>query len=217
MEKWTEFIFDARGVETVVELKLLEAIFPKLLEGLESFQHEALESLKVDYAGSTDEEIDEFFSMRSAYERYHENEIQIVRSTQIIRLYMLFESHLLRICGAIQKKLGLSKGWKDMKGTPVEKAKFYLCREAGLLDLTDPVWTRLKTIQVVRDTLIHSYSSPLAGRQKEEIRKLLGKGIAEGDYGELLILEDFTAQAHATVQEFFKMVFAKLGYRAFEQ
>lgn len=210
--------FDLRGVETTYELELVERLF-KTLEGkLDEIQEDTIAEITKSVQPSSEEEHGELMSQVSGFEAHGRRQTDALRSAEITRLFILFESHLKSYCRAVSSNYKLPLGYRDIQGSTTDKGRIYLCRYAGVLPENDEIWSQLDILRRVRNHLVHSGGQTRDARRKEV--EQIAKKCREYDLlenGELLLSREFCDHLHKIVRQFFELAFDAIGWRTFRQ
>ena len=107
----------------------------------------------------------------------------------------------------------------DFKGGVVEQSKRFLADYAQLLRKDHPVWAPIGLLQRLRNYLVHSAVDQCSKEGREELRKI-DRSCQRFDLiddGELTLPRELCDHMHASVKEFFSVLFDSVGWMSFKQ
>ncbi|MGJ8673715.1 hypothetical protein [Rubritalea sp.] len=215
------FPLDLRGYETVFQLSLHKSLFEKLYGQLNLVHTEAITDLESQYKVDSQEEREEFSSIRSSFENYQEDEQQVLFSTNLIQLYTLFENESKRLSQSVksEKKLKLKLEDCSSQGGLVSKLRIYLATYSNLLPNDHLVWNRIDALRIVRNYLVHDGHSKYEVISSGQLKKLHQKNpnlYLLTEHSELQLTKDLCEHFHSDVTNFFKLAYNKLGWKTFK-
>jgi hypothetical protein len=92
----------------------------------------------------------------------------------IILMHSLVERQLLAVAKQLQQRHGYKLGVKEIQGSPIERAKTYLTKVAGIDIVSDLGWKELTNLQDLRNIVAHRLGKPgETARDQEGINRLL--------------------------------------------
>jgi hypothetical protein len=88
-------------------------------------------------------------------------------------MHILFETRLRAFCGDMQNDREVPISLSDLRGSQIEQVRTYLTRLATLKAADFPEWQHLRTLQKIRDCIIHAYGFAAESRDAEELQCLI--------------------------------------------
>ena len=120
------------------------------MEELEKYSHVDTESHPDEFIERYDLRTDLHHHFESEFPQYH-------RQSSLVMLLSKFEDYLNQLCVSLKHEKELTLAFKEMRGSGIERAKFYLVRVAGLTVPSDgAAWQQLMKAQNIRNVLVHN-------------------------------------------------------------
>ena len=114
-------------------------------------------------------------------------------------------------CDALQVPKGLSKCWKDLRGTnPLDRLATYAFELAGLRKPPETLWLAARSLEQIRHCIAHANGQVTGSRHEANLRALVGKVPGYGIDEEGRIVLDEASGQHAID------VFSHLFYHLYE-
>jgi hypothetical protein len=149
---------------------------------------------------------------------YDEDLKPAMRYSFIVLVHIVFENQLRQFCNEIKKEKKFNLSLPDLSGSPIDRAQTFLSKVAGLSVGGFPEWQNVRSIQKVRDCVVHAYGrlGDLANdKDKKAIRELATKnvGIGVDQYsGKLTIDNAFCEWCLTEVEKLFENLFVTAGW-----
>jgi hypothetical protein len=123
-----------------------------------------------------EDEFHVFCQKQDALERlFDEDLVPTMRYSFLVLLHIAFETRLRLFCSTIHKERMLRVTLGDLKGGAIERARTYLTKLAQLPVADFAEWQQLRTLQKLRDCIVHRYGYVADSRDASEIRNLACK------------------------------------------
>jgi len=91
-----------------------------------------------------------------ALEMFSESFSSILFDSVLISVWVFMEAEFKGYCGAMQRAMGVSLNYSDLRGSTIERFKNYTSKVLKLdLTLRDKNWEDLKAINEIRNSLVH--------------------------------------------------------------
>src|ERR1700720_274561 len=91
-------------------------------------------------------------------QEFEQDLIPAMRYSFIVLVHIVFESHLRRFCADVQNERKIALSLSDIAGkSPVERSSTYLTKVLGLPVGNLQEWQHLRTVQKIRDCIVHAY------------------------------------------------------------
>ena len=124
----------------------------------------------------------------------------------------MLEDRLHSVCDEISERKNLQLKQKDLKGSPIDRAKVFLNKVASIPQ-NQQVWQRLKDFQMIRDCIVHTNGYIEASTDKARIKELCKKGFGVSDVGGFLVLEkDYCIKTLEAIKTYFDHIFDSAGF-----
>jgi hypothetical protein len=138
-----------------------------------------------------------------------------MRYSFVVLMHTVFETHLRAFCQEMRQERAIPIALGDVNGSPIEKAQTYLTKLAAIQVGGFPQWQHLRTLQTVRDCIVHAYGYISESKDEGvEIRKLAKQKIGIADnYGRLALTKEFCEQCLVYLDEFFHSLFQAAGWK----
>jgi hypothetical protein len=215
MDKTTKISFDFRGYPIVAELELVKRLFNNLEEELirshkryiQDYEAEALDS---------QEDYELIHSTISSIETYNEEQIQDLRSVNIIRLFSLLERNLRQFCKEAERFENIIPPVFPARGSPIKKAREYICDTINAFDNVDPIWKTIELLNGFRNFLVHEGFRRYDDDDILKINHLFDKSpLSIIQDGEIVITKEICDHFFAEIEKLFKVSFSTLGWKTF--
>ena len=149
---------------------------------------------------------DETWDLKSIFEEHFPN---LQRRSALITLFGFLEKELDKLCALFLKEYSYKIELGDLKGKGIDRSIKYLERVVGLdIDKTVSVWSEIKSIQKIRNLIVHNDGSLLDSNG--ETRKPESIYVDSSPYlfgnKEVVILSGYLAHILSTVDFFFKVI-----------
>jgi len=93
-------------------------------------------------------------------EQYRYSFGEILRKSFVVTLCIFLEQEIGKYCEEFQKQIKLDIGWKDLRGSMLERFKNFIQKIIKLkLNFNNTIWQDLQAIISLRNCLVHSDSS----------------------------------------------------------
>lgn len=139
-----------------------------------------------------------------------------LRYSFLVLLHVVFETQLRVFCNDIKNQRPLPNiAMKDLRGSPIDQGFMFLTRLAGLSVGDFPEWEHLRTLQKIRDCIVHCYGQVSDSKDSTFLRDLAGKGVGvsiEGPQGRLSVTKQFCEQQLRVLLNLFERLFAAAGW-----
>ena len=164
-----------------------------------------------------EEDIQLFRNEQQALEDFFERDlIPTMRYSVVVFIHIVFETRLRSFCAAMQRERNIPVGLGDIRGSATEQARTYLSKLVGVAVGEYPEWSQLRSLQYVRDCIVHSYGYvDSEDDRSKNLRQLatqnIGLSISEDE--RLLLSKSFCDQHVAHLSQLFNRLFAFAGWR----
>jgi hypothetical protein len=140
---------------------------------------------------------------------FKEDLMPAMRYSFVVLMHTVFETRLRAFCKDMEKDRKIPIPLADLRGSAIEQARTYLTRLAGLSTGDFPEWQQLRTLQKIRDCIVHGYGFVSESRDPEELRRLATQniGIEIDDNGRLALTKAFCDQSLSHLDTFFERLF----------
>ncbi len=104
---------------------------------------------------------------------------------------------------------------KDLRGSAIDQGLIFLTKLANLSVQDFPEWEHLRTLQKIRDCVVHCFGHVDDSRDKKFLHELASRGIGvsiEGPDGRLSVTKQFCEQQLAHLLKLFERLFASAGW-----
>jgi hypothetical protein len=146
---------------------------------------------------------------------YELNLIPATRYSFVVLLHILLETQLRVFCADVQIQRGLPEvSVRDFRGSAVEQAELFLSKLAGVKPQEFPEWEHLRTLQKLRDCIVHTYGSVSDSRDQKFLRELSTKaiGVSIGHDDRLSLDKAFCEQQLVNLRNLFQQLFKAVGW-----
>jgi hypothetical protein len=146
-------------------------------------------------------------------ERYDRDFPSKIRYSFVVLLHIELENRLRATCDEISRRKNIVIREKDLKGSPIERAKTFLDKIAMLSLNNQQAWQGLKDLQNIRDCIVHTNGQIEASRDKKRLLELCEKrlGIANLE-GTLMIKNAYCIKAIEAIAAYFDNLFDSAGF-----
>jgi len=163
----------------------------------------------------------EFFQI---HYQYYEHEFPSrLRYSFIILLYMILETQLRATCDSLKKEKDIELGLSDITGNDeIDRARKYIERVAGIKGLDTAKWSEPRTLQKVRNCLVHANGEIKQFKRdgdRKHIEQYAGqrKGLTIDSWGFLSPAPAYCRNALSAVRELFRSIFEACGWEPDKQ
>ncbi|SRR6266568_1499824 len=209
---------DFRPMDTLHALSVLrgyiDVVEPQMEEVLRC-ERIALDATAPEPADEVDIQL--FRNEQQALEDFFERDlIPTMRYSVVVFIHIVFETRLRSFCAAMQRERNIRLALGDIGGSAIEQARTYLSKLVGVAVGEYPEWSKLRSLQYVRDCIVHSYGYVDSDDDRSKhLRHLatqdIGLSISEDD--RLLLSKSFCDQHVAHLSQLFNRLFAFAGWR----
>ncbi len=138
-----------------------------------------------------------------------------MRYSFVVLVHIVFETQLRDFCSRIQRDLKLPEiAVTDLRGGAIDQALIFLTRLAGIRAQDFPEWQQLRTLQKVRDCIIHAYGHVAESRDEKFLRCLATQGdaVSIDDEGRITVTKAFCERQLITLRTLFNRLFLCVGW-----
>ena len=162
--------------------------------------------------GKHDAHLQELDYLDDLYER----DLQpAMRYSFVVLVHIVFDTQIRYFCSRIQRDLKLPEiAVTDLRGSAIDQARLFLTRLASIRAKDFPEWQQLRTLQKIRDCIVHSYGDVGRSRDEKFLRDLAmqGSGVSIDDEGRIAVTKHFCEEQLATLRTLFKRLFLCAGW-----
>lgn len=164
-----------------------------------------------------EEEHDQHWQVLNNLDNVYETELYpAMRYSFIVLLHIFTENELRNFCSRLQKENQLTIAVTDLKGSAIDQVRTFLTKLAGIgmQDFPQKNWENLRTLQKIRDCIVHAYGRVKDSRDEKFLLEFAanGAGISIGCDGRLLAEKAFCQQQLISLRELFKHLFKAVGW-----
>lgn len=167
-------------------------------------------------AQADDQDIQLFRNEQQALEDFFERDlVPTMRYSFVVFIHIVFETRLRAFCAAMQRERRLPLSLSDIRGSAIEQARTYLSKLVGVTVGEYPEWSRLRSLQVVRDCIVHSYGYLGSDDDRSKHLRQLATddiGLSISDDDRLLLSKSFCDQHVTHLSSLFQRLFAFAGW-----
>lgn len=147
----------------------------------------------------------------------YENELYpAMRYSFIVLQHIITETQLRSFCSKIQSERHVPVGVTDLKGSAIDQTRTFLTKLAGVSvqAFPDKEWENLRTVQKIRDCVVHAYGRVKDSRDEAFLRRLAANdsGVSIDQQGRLLVRKVFCEQQLANLRSLFERLFEAVGW-----
>lgn len=139
-----------------------------------------------------------------------------MRYSFIVSLQIFMETQLRRFCSDIQRERHVPISVTDLKGSAIDQTRIFLTKLAGVIvqDFPEKEWENLRTLQKIRDCIVHAYGRVKDSRDESFLRQLASNitGVSIDYEGRLLIEKGYCEQQLANSRMLFEHLFEAVGW-----
>lgn len=212
-----KFDIDLRPFETLHAISLLKKYLDLMETQLEEAQRLERNALDARRPTSCEEEdLHEFSSMQNYLEDVYDHELRpTMRYSFVVFMHIVFETRIRSFCSMVQRERNLPLAISDLRGSAIDQAHTYLTRVAGLPLENSGEWQYLRTLQKIRDCIVHAHGFVVESRDNKFLEKLADGNvdITINDYGRLSLTKAFCEKAMAQLEVMFHHLFKCAGWR----
>ncbi len=212
--------FDLRAIDAQSAITVLRLYLGAIEKGMES----KYKSEKAAHEGNApttgdEEDRDLHWQLGNHIDRLYDEDLKpAMRYSFIVLVHIVFENHLRQFCNELKKEKRFNLSLSDLSGSPIDRAQTFLSKVAGLGVGEFPEWQNVRSIQKVRDCIVHAYGrfGDLASdKDKKAIRELATKnvGVTVDQYsGRLTIDNAFCEWCLTEIDKLFEKLFVTAGW-----
>ena len=164
-----------------------------------------------------DEDLQLFWNQQQALEDLFDRDLcPAMRYSFIVLLHTVLETRLRAFCREVQRERSIPVTLGDLRGSPIDQACTYLGKLAALGVGNLPDWQQLRTIQKVRDCIVHAYGYVAESRNEKDIRQLASQNMnltIDGD-GRLAPTRTFCEECLSCLERLFHSLFVAAEWRS---
>jgi hypothetical protein len=139
-----------------------------------------------------------------------------LRYSLLMLLHIVFETHLRIFCNDIKSQRGLPNiAMKDLRGSAIDQGLIFLTKLANLKVQDFPEWEHLRTLQKMRNCIVHCFGHVDDSTDGRFLRELASRGVGvsiEGPEGRLSVTKQFCEQQLAHLLSLFERLFTAAGW-----
>jgi len=138
-----------------------------------------------------------------------------LRYSFLMLLHIVFETQLRVLCNDIKSQRGLPIAMKDLRGSAIDQALAFLTKLADLSVQNLPEWEQLRTLQKIRDCIVHCHGHVDDSRDRNFLRELAGKGVGvsiDGPDNRLWVTNQFCEEQLTNLDRLFERLFKAAGW-----
>ena len=144
-----------------------------------------------------------------------------MRYSFVVFIHTILETHLQAFCNDLKGELKLAIALSDLRGSPIDQANIYLSKIAGLSISSFTEWQHLRTLQKIRDCIVHVHGYVNNGSSKRNafLRCMANrnKGVTLNDDSRLILTKEFCEQQLTYLDDFFRAIFGAAGWKPFPE
>jgi hypothetical protein len=147
--------------------------------------------------------------------RYTEELIPAMRYSFVVLVHIVFESELRKFCSSMGKERNSALSLSDISGkSPIERSCTYLTKVLGLPVGNLAEWQHLRSVQKVRDCIVHAYGHVNESRDKRDIERISDQncGLGVGYSGRMTLTRQFCEDYVSSVEKLFYRLFFAVGW-----
>ena len=184
---------------------------------MEEVWHIERHNLASEAPSGDEEECNQHRQILNDLDNVYEDELYpAMRYSFIVLLHIFTENELRKFCSEIGEERKLPIGVMDLKGSVIDQIRTFLTKLAGIRpqDFPQREWENLRTLQKIRDCIVHAYGRVEESRDKAFLHNLASKriGISIGNAGRLLVEKDFPNQQLVNLRTLFTKLFKVTGW-----
>lgn len=208
---------DLRPVDTqhaISALRKYLEVMEAQMEEVHRCERVAMERERPQNADEEDRQL--FMNQQQALEDLFEQDLApAMRYSFVVLMHTVFETRLRAFCSDMQSERRIPIPLRDVRGSPIEQARTYLTKLATLQVADVPEWQHLRTLQKVRDCIVHAFGYVADSRDEKEIRELASQsiGLTIDDYGRLALTKRFCDEHLSCLARFFHSLFRVAGWK----
>jgi len=216
-QKFDPLNIDLRSVDTDSAIDALRKYLAITEAQMEAVYRAERDAHEADARNTSDEEERDLHWQIGNYieQRYEQDLIPAMRYSFVVLVHIVFENQLRRFCAEMQKECKLTLSLSDIAGkSPIERSSSYLTKVVGLVVGNLAEWQHLRTVQKIRDCIVHAYGHIDESRDKQEIQQLAAKnsGISIDESGRLALTKVFCENCLSSVEKLFSQLFLAVGW-----
>jgi hypothetical protein len=153
------------------------------------------------------------WSAENSLELLFENDlVPAMRYSFIVLIHTVFEVRLRAFCSDMRSDRKIPISLTEISGSPIDRARIYLTKLAGLDISGIPEWKHLRTFQKIRNCIAHRYGEVAESSDENELRRIVKDiGATVDDNGRLALTKALCEQYLAHVKNFFEALFHSAG------
>jgi hypothetical protein len=209
---------DFRPMDALHALSMLrgyiEVVEPQMEEVLRC-ERVALDAQVPENADETDIQL--FRNEQQALEDFFQRGLTpTMRYSFVVFIHIVFETRLRAFYAAMQQERKLPLRLTDIRGSAMERARTYLSKLVGVAVGEYPEWSYLRSLQAVRDCIVHSYGYiDSTDERSQPLRQLARQhiGLSISDDDRLLLSKSFCDQHLTHLSNLFNRLFEFTGWK----
>ena len=139
-----------------------------------------------------------------------------MRYSFIVLLHIFTETRLRSFCLDIQSERHVPVGVAELKGSAIDQTRTFLTKLAGVgvQDFPEKQWENLRTLQKVRDCVVHAYGRVKDSRDETFLRQLASNasGVSIDQQGRLQVDKGFCERQVANLHSLFERLVEAVGW-----
>jgi hypothetical protein len=184
---------------------------------MEEVWHIERGNLESEAPAGDEEEYDQHRQVLNNLDNVYETELfPAMRYSFIVLLHIFTENELRNFCSELQKERKLTIAVTDLKGSAIEQIRMFLTKLSGVngQDFPQKEWENLRTLQKIRDCIVHAFGRVKDSRDEAFLREFASKGIgiSIGYDGRLLVEKEFAQQQLFNLRNLFTNLFKAVGW-----
>ena len=212
-----ELNIDLRPADILLALSGLQKYLDVTEAQLEEVHRIERQTLELEHPSNASEEEHERYLSELHYldDRYERDLRPAMRYSFVVLVHIVFETKIRDFCSRIQRDLKLPEiAVTDLRGSTIDQTKMFLTRLAGIRAQDFPEWQQLRTLQKVRDCIVHAFGHVAESRDETFLRQLATKTdtISIDDDGRIAFTKAFCQQHLAALQTLFNRLFLCVGW-----
>ena len=209
---------DLRPVDTLHTISVLKKYLAAIEQQMPIIRAIEIASLESDRPAGNDEEEQSIFSGYVSHLEnvFDEDLFPTMRYSCIVFLHTMLETQLRSLCNAIRQEKDLPISLSDLRGSAIEQARDYLKKLAGIRVSEYPEWSDLRTLQKVRDCIVHQYGF----LNSEDSRHQKIRALAESSPDLEIICQnrispssEFCVRQLSNIESFLKRLMIDMGWK----
>jgi hypothetical protein len=216
-QKFDPLNIDLRSVDTDSAIDVLRKYLAITESQMDAVYRAERDAHEADAPNTPDEEERDLHWQIGNYieQRYEQDLVPAMRYSFVVLVHIVFENQLRRFCAEMRRERKITLSLSDIAGkSPIERSSSYLTKAVGLPVANLAEWQHLRTVQKIRDCIVHAYGHVNESRDKQDIQQLVAKnsGISIDESGRLALAEVFCENYLCAVEKLFSQLFVAVGW-----